>query len=64
MACLQCGVQPGTVGGGRWADAVGFPRMTWLVTGGAGRVGAYVVVETCAVGDAVVVFDNLSCGDR
>ena len=36
--------------------------MTWLVTGGAGYIGAHVVESTLASGREVVVLDDLSSG--
>ena len=36
--------------------------MTWLVTGGAGYIGAHVVESTLAIGREVVVLDDLSSG--
>jgi UDP-glucose 4-epimerase len=36
--------------------------MTWLVTGGAGYIGAHVVDAMRAAGEAVVVLDDLSSG--
>ncbi|MEO5535628.1 MAG: UDP-glucose 4-epimerase GalE [Pseudolysinimonas sp.] len=38
--------------------------MTWLVTGGAGYIGAHVVREFLAVDMRVVVLDDLSSGHR
>jgi UDP-glucose 4-epimerase len=36
--------------------------VTWLITGGAGYIGAHVVESTLASGRAVVVLDDLSTG--
>lgn len=37
--------------------------MTWLITGGAGYVGAHVVAAMRETGERVVVLDDLSTGD-
>src|SRR5690349_21218386 len=37
--------------------------MTWLITGGAGYIGAHVVHAMRAGGRSVVVLDDLSSGD-
>jgi UDP-glucose 4-epimerase len=39
------------------------PPMTWLVTGGAGYIGAHITRAMLEVGDSVVVLDDLSSGD-
>ncbi|MFB6781233.1 UDP-glucose 4-epimerase GalE [Streptomyces sp. NPDC056352] len=38
--------------------------MTWLITGGAGYIGAHVVRTMAAAGERVVVLDDLSTGIR
>ncbi|MDT0277372.1 UDP-glucose 4-epimerase GalE [Blastococcus goldschmidtiae] len=38
--------------------------MTWLITGGAGYIGAHVVDAMTRAGERVVVLDDLSTGDR
>jgi len=38
--------------------------MKWLVTGGAGYIGAHVVAAMCEAGQDVVVVDDLSTGNR
>ncbi|MGW7299436.1 UDP-glucose 4-epimerase GalE [Streptomyces sp. NPDC054829] len=36
--------------------------MTWLITGGAGYIGAHVVRAMCEAGEPAVVYDDLSTG--
>ena len=36
--------------------------MTWLITGGAGYIGAHVARAMTAAGEKVVVLDDLSSG--
>ena len=36
--------------------------MTWLITGGAGYIGAHVVRAMTATGERAVVYDDLSTG--
>lgn len=44
------------------ADAARFTDMTWLVTGGAGYIGAHVANAMTGAGESVVVLDDLSSG--
>jgi UDP-glucose 4-epimerase len=37
--------------------------MTWMVTGGAGYIGAHVVQAMAAAGEPVMVYDDLSTGE-
>ena len=44
------------------AGACRFAAVTWLVTGGAGYIGAHVVSAMAQAGEGVVVLDDLSSG--
>src|SRR5205807_4940414 len=75
-ACRDTPVRPGAAGTCRagWAAArptrrwcaggLESPAMTWLVTGGAGYIGAHVVKAMTELGAAVAVLDDLSTGER
>ena len=37
--------------------------MSWLITGGAGYIGAHVVRQMITAGEEVVILDDLSSGN-
>ena len=39
-------------------------KYTTLVVGGAGYIGSHIVLQLCEEGHDVVVFDNLSTGNK
>jgi UDP-glucose 4-epimerase len=60
------GAVVGCPGAPLWADAAAAADygdgMTWLITGGAGYIGAHVVRAMTGAGERVVVYDDLSSG--
>ncbi|KPI16511.1 UDP-glucose 4-epimerase [Actinobacteria bacterium OK074] len=47
---------------GRTGTGIGLTPMTWLITGGAGYIGAHVTQAMAGAGERVVVLDDLSAG--
>ncbi len=58
--------EPGAAGGrgrtGAGGVRIGWASMTWLITGGAGYIGAHVARAMAEAGERVVALDDLSAG--